>query len=53
MRIIYELFKEQLEAHQGTGYCLTETMSELIRKLSYTEKLTMVKGLKTMLHIRY
>ena len=46
MRIIYKLFEEQLGALQGHGYCLTETMGKLIDKLTYTEKLTMVKGFK-------
>ncbi len=46
MRIIYKLFEEQLGALQGLGYCLTETMGKLTDKLTYTEKLTMVRGFK-------
>jgi hypothetical protein len=46
MRILYKIFEEQLDALQGHGYCLTETMSELTRKLTYTGKLTMVRGFK-------
>jgi hypothetical protein len=46
MRILYKLFEEQLLALKNTEYCLTETMVELTRKLTYTERLTMVKGFK-------
>lgn len=46
MRIVYKLFEEQIGDFQGRGYCLTETMGELIDKLTYTEKLTMVRGFK-------
>jgi hypothetical protein len=46
MRILYKLFEEQMGALQGYGYSLTETMAELTRRLTYTGKLTMVRGFK-------
>ena len=46
MRIVYKLFEEQLSIPENTTCCLTETMSELIRKLTYTERLSMVRGYK-------
>jgi hypothetical protein len=46
MRILYKLFEEQLSVLDKTGYCVTDTVTELTRKLTYTERLTMVKGFK-------
>jgi hypothetical protein len=46
MRILYKLLDEQLSANQNTGCCATETMGELIRKLTYIERLNMVRTFK-------
>jgi Arc/MetJ-type ribon-helix-helix transcriptional regulator len=46
MRILYKLLDEQLSANQNTSCCLTETMSVLISKLTYMERLNMVRGFK-------
>jgi hypothetical protein len=46
MRILYKLFEEQLSIPGSESYCMTGTMHELIRKLMYTEMLTMVRGFK-------
>jgi hypothetical protein len=46
MRILYKLFEEQLSALDKTEYCVTDTITELTRKLTYTERLSMVKGFK-------
>ena len=46
MRILYRLFEEQLKSFQGQGYYLTEMTGELIRKLTYTEKLAMIREFK-------
>ena len=46
MRILYKLFEEQLSVLDKTGHCVTDTITELTRKLTYTERLTMVKGFK-------
>jgi hypothetical protein len=46
MRILFKLLDEQLLENQNTVCCLTETMSELIKKLTYTERLNMVRKFK-------
>jgi hypothetical protein len=46
MRILHELFKEQMSVLRDEGYCMTETMNKLIRKLTYAQMLTMVRGFK-------
>jgi hypothetical protein len=43
MRIIYKLCEEQMKGSRGEGYCLTETMNEITRKLTYTQMLSMVR----------
>jgi hypothetical protein len=46
MRILFKLLDEQLSANQNTSCCVTETMGELIRKLTYIERLNMVREFK-------
>ncbi len=46
MRLMYKLFEEQMSVLRGEGYCMTETMCELTKKLTYTQMLTMVRGFK-------
>ncbi|MBD0328384.1 MAG: hypothetical protein ICV68_18360, partial [Pyrinomonadaceae bacterium] len=46
MRIIYKIFEEQMSTLRGEGHCMTETMYEMTRKLTYTQMLTMVREFK-------
>ena len=46
LRMAYKLLDEQLSAGQNTSCCLTETMHVLISKLTYMERLNMVRGFK-------
>jgi hypothetical protein len=46
MRILYKIFEEQVSMLRDEGYCMTETMCELTRKLTYTQMLIMVRGFK-------
>jgi hypothetical protein len=46
MRLMYKLFEEQMSALRGEEYCMTDTVCELTKKLTYTQMLIMVRGFK-------
>jgi hypothetical protein len=43
MRVMYKFCEEQMKGSKGEWYGLTETMNEIIGKLTYTDVLTIVR----------